>query len=81
MFKCIVVLYRTKVLKGKKWFLKWQRLHQVMNVGGWTHVTVCASVHLVTFVQVCDIPAPMLAFQPNFGSVHPPFDAPGQTEW
>ena len=37
-----------------------------MNFGGWTHVTMYATVHLVTFVQVCVIVAPMWAFLPNF---------------
>ena len=38
---------------------------QVMMCGGWAHVTVYASVHLVNFGGVGGIMPPMWAFQPN----------------
>ena len=45
--RCIV---HKKGFQTKKRFVKRPRWHQVMNFGGWAHVIVYASVHLMTFV-------------------------------
>ena len=54
--------------------------HQGLNFGGWTHVTVYASVDLVTFVQVCGIVHLCALSSPNFVA-HAPTHAPRHTEW